>query len=218
MRAHCSALALAVLAAGCTHSVECTDCGSDLIYESEINDSAPQANWMGSLYPGDALQIEGHITQWGYDQFDGFAFLSGSAVQIEVRLWADDPHADLDLCVWDPMLQQFVVCFETSANPEGGVFAILEPDKEFHLVVRSYTGDSSYHLEVFGSYPSYAPESAMPAVHHREGAASAWDAYAPVTAGADLERGPVPAMLVTIDEQGELIEAVAARILPLDRP
>ena len=65
MRAHCSALALAVLAAGCTHSVECTDCGSDLIYESEINDSAPQANWMGLLYPGDALQIEGHITQWG---------------------------------------------------------------------------------------------------------------------------------------------------------
>ena len=66
-------LTLSLLGAGCVQDTSCDTCTSGAIYESEINDTALQANWIGAIYPGEQLLIDGHITQWGPDLFDGFA-------------------------------------------------------------------------------------------------------------------------------------------------
>jgi hypothetical protein len=170
-------LALPLALAGCIDDDDCTTCESNVLYESEVNDSDAQADWIGVLYPGDALSIRGHMTQFGPDHFDGFAFVTGAPMQIDVALWADVPGVDLDLCVWDPVFSAFVTCFETAAHPEGGNFVVLEEGKEIHLVVRSFQGDSAYWLDVFGQAAVYGAHAAPTPLAPR--VPGAWDAYVP---------------------------------------
>lgn len=209
-RAH-TALCLALaLSAGChAHHDDCYDCGPPVYFESEPNDSAFQPDLVGPIGPGDAVLIEGHIGNFGPDVYDGFAFTTTAPCDIEFALYIDEPFADLDVCIWDPQLGQFVACFESSANPETGVFSIAAGGKPFHLVVTSFSGSSTYGLDVRGYGLSFASSSApLPesALILRPGGRERWDGYgaAPV---AQVEPEPIAprAVLVRIDpESGEV--------------
>lgn len=194
---------------------DCTTCDANVLYESEVNDTASQADWIGVLYPGDTLSIRGHVTQYGPDLFDGFAFVTGAPMQIDVALWADVPGADLDLCVWDPVYGAYVTCFETAASPEGGSFTVLEAGKEIHLVARSFHGSSAYWLDVVGLSAVYGAQAApQPPAPRVQGA---WDAYAAAAeASEELEPG-LDAVLLAIAADGSLISSAPARVVPLEQ-
>lgn len=202
--------ALPLLLVGCyDDDYDCTPCDDNVVYESEVNDHAAVANWIGVLYPGDALSIRGHVTQFGPDLFDGFAFVTGAPMQIDVSLFADVVGADLDLCVWDPAFGQFVACFETAVDPESGSFVVLEANKEIHLVVRSFQGDSAYWLDVFGLAAPYGA-LALPAQAPQR-APQSWEAYAP----ANVAEDPLPgreALILEFAADGSLAGAKPARV------
>lgn len=209
-------LALSLVLVGCsTHDAPCTTCDVPVVYETEINDTAPQADWIGVLYPGEALSIRGHVSEYGYDTFDGFAFVTGAPMTIDLALYEDAYGADLDVCVWDPIFQDFVACFETAAHPETGQVVILEAGKEFHLVVRSFQGDSSYWLDVFGGAATYGLEALSVETEARE--PGAWDAYGAAEAPArdDEELPGRAALILDVAEDGTLVAAHPARMLPL---
>ncbi len=209
-------LALPLCLAGCIEEHdECTTCDANVLYEVEVNDTAPQANWIGVLYPGDALSIRGHVTHLGPDLFDGFAFVTGAPMQIDATLWADLFGVDLDLCVWDPVFGAYVTCFETADDPEGGSFTVLEAGKEIHLVVRSFHGSSAYWLDVVGLSVVYGAGAAPEPLAPR--APDAWDAYAPLpTAREEVEPGR-DAVVLEFAADGSLIGSAPARVLPLTR-
>jgi len=200
--------------AGCYESTGCGSCGWLSLFEVEPNDLPHQANWLGDLYPEDALAIDGRITQFGPDLLDGFALRSGAPIHVQFALWADQPGADLDVCLYDPDLGQYIACWETSAHPETGAFTIWGAGKEVHLVVSSYLGDSSYRFEV-QVYSACCPDGPAPAAietdtlagPHRLGTEERWARYA-AQARAEAAAAPrsvVPGELIEIDlESGEL--------------
>ncbi|HVS17413.1 MAG TPA: hypothetical protein VMT18_02350 [Planctomycetota bacterium] len=208
-------LALPLALAGCSkHYTPCTTCDDTVVYETEINDTAAQADWMGLVYPGDMLSIRGHVTQFGPDQFDGFAFVTGAPLSIDLELWADVHGADLDLCVWDPVFGTYVACFETASHPESGQVVILEANKEFHLVVRSFHGDSAYWLDVFGGAAFYGAQALEFAGEQR--VPGVWEAYG-AHEGPRQEVAPGRAALVLdIAQDGSLLDARPARVVALD--
>ncbi len=215
-------ISLSCLLAGCYVDDDCYKCGEPYYYaEQEPNDSAATADWIGPVGPGDGLAVLGHVTYWGPDIYDGFAFSTASACDVEIALWTDDPFADLDLCVYDPDLGQFVFCFETGEDPETGVFTIWEAGKPFHLVVTSFTGASSYTLEVRASHPSSVPATAgsglAAAVEHREGRAAFWADYRGLAADSGEPLLLLPGEIVTIDLESGAVETEPALVLPLRR-
>ena len=115
--------------------------------EIEPNDNALDADYIGEVFPGDRVEIEGHITECCPDAYDGFAFYAGGPVELVVTLFEDAAGADLDFCIYDPGIDAVVACWETDAHPETGVFNFAG-GAEFHVVVRSYLGDSSYLLRM----------------------------------------------------------------------
>jgi hypothetical protein len=162
-------LATALVAAAC-HSHSHHHKHPPVYLESEINDDELCADYFGMVQPGTHLFVEGHITDIpfdpfdpnnGHDPFDGFAFTADRPIHVEFALWADDPYADLDICVWDPQIGAEVACYMTADHPEVGAIDVLAGGLEFHLVVESYSGISSYSLEV-SVYTLYA-DSAAPA-------------------------------------------------------
>jgi len=186
------------------------------IHEIEPNGTAFTANGIGPIRPGDYFPIRGHVTDFGPDFFDGFAFVSDVPLEVEFVLTADHPVADLDLCVFDPFLGEFVACFETPWNPEVGFVTVFEPGVEFHLVVSSFRGSSGYSLEVLG-HPLCCPieatenERLRPSEQAVESKRDAfWRAYAPVvTARASepaTEASPVRGVVVSIDPHTGTVE------------
>ncbi len=146
--------------------------------ETERNDSAFEANYFGVLHPGDRFFIDGDITDIpfdpvdpfnGHDPYDGFAFTAGQPIHVEFALWEDHAGADLDVCIFDPQLGLEVGCFATAAHPERGAVDVLAGGFDFHLVLQSFVGISSYSLEVvvYGLVPS----TAAPGGGQRAGAA-----------------------------------------------
>lgn len=138
--------------------------------ESEINDTEFEANYFGTLRPGDHFFIDGHITDIpfdpfdpfnGYDPYDGFAFTAGQPVHVEFWLYAAG-RPDLDLCVYDPQIGLDIACYQTASNPEAGAIDVFTGNYDFHLVVESYIGSGSYSLEIAVSalYPDAASEEA----------------------------------------------------------
>lgn len=208
-------LALPLALAACSNANDgCSTCNDPTYYETEINDTAAQANWVGVLYPGDVVTIRGGVTQWGPDLYDGFSFVTGAPMTIDFEVWADVPGVDLDLCVWDPVFKTFVACFETDLHPEAGQVVILEANKEFHLVVRSYFGDSGYFLDVFGGSPVYGAQALGAAPEER--VPGAWEAY---DEADEPQREELPGQAVTLFEvaaDGALLDARPARALTLD--
>jgi hypothetical protein len=72
---------------------------------------------------------------------------------VDVVLDSHLPGVDLDWCVWDPGLGAYTVCAESDLDPELGSFLVVPPGNEFHLVVSSFSGSSSYTLELhFSTY------------------------------------------------------------------
>ncbi len=117
------------------------------IYEIEPNDHASTADFIGEIRAGDLLTIAGHVTECCPDPYDGFAFFAAEPVDITITLTELDLAADLDFCIYDPVLDEIIACWETDSHPEVGVFAIEGPG-DFHIVIASYTGDSYYELEL----------------------------------------------------------------------
>ena len=158
------ALAAGLLSA-CVHSKSSKH--SHVLHESEPNDLACCPDHFGFLAPGEFVDIQGFISDDGFDPYDGFAFTSFQPMSVEFRLFAHEPFADLDICLYDPVLDLFVDCFESPHDPEVGVAHILTGGTEFHLVVNSFAGTSGYTLEV-DAFPLFADavgpaDSPMPA-------------------------------------------------------
>ncbi len=117
------------------------------LYEIEPNDNALFADYIGEILPGDFIEIEGHITEYYPDPFDGFAFYALGPVRLVITLNEANPGADLDFSIYDPMVDRVIAAWETGSSPEVGVFDWVGPG-EFHIVVASYYGDSDYLLQV----------------------------------------------------------------------
>jgi hypothetical protein len=143
-RALC-ALPLLALATACSRT---SGVGYGGLYESEPNDYAFNADHFGVVYPGDFLSIGGRITDSGSDPFDGFAFTAGAPMTVTFELWIDAPAADLDVSIWDPQLGGFIATFESPFDPETGAFDVLGGGLDFHIVIDSFVGTSSYTLDV----------------------------------------------------------------------
>ncbi len=121
--------------------------GGGPVHEVEPNDHAWNANSLGSVQVGDSLQILGHITECCPDEYDGFAFYAIEPVSVHITLFEDNPLADLDFAIYIPAIDDFVAAYETDNHPEFGIFDQGGPG-EFHVVINSWTGDSSYTLQV----------------------------------------------------------------------
>ncbi len=116
--------------------------------EAEPNDDPFLANHFGTLRPGDRFFIDGWIGDNGFDPFDGFAFTAAQPIHVDFQLWIDDPFTDLDVCLYDPELGFVVDCFETNVNPERGGVDVFAGGLDFHLVIESFLGASTYSLEI----------------------------------------------------------------------
>lgn len=122
-----------------------------VVGEVEVNDHAWDAQHIGWVQGGDTVIIEGGITDDGWDPRDGFQFFAETPLIVDVSLDAHLPGVDLDWCIWDPTVGAYTVCAESPLNPETGSFVVVPPGNEFHLVVSSFTGSSSYTIEVYFS-------------------------------------------------------------------
>ena len=123
------------------------------IPEIEVNDFAFAPQFIGTVGPGDQLFIEGSITDQGWDPRDGFQMYAAVPMVVNVSLDAHVPGVDLDWCVWDPTVGDYTVCAETEFNPELGSFIVVPPGDEFHMVVSSFSGTSTYTMELtFSAY------------------------------------------------------------------
>lgn len=212
MRPRLQALLLALAAVplvGACDDDDCFECGGwQDVYEVEPNDQPFQANWLGSLYPGEDIAVHGRITQYGPDLLDGFAMRSGGPIHVQFALWADAPGADLDVCLYDPDLGDYIACWETPAHPETGAFSIFGAGKDVHLVVSSWLGDSAYTLEL-RVYDACCGDEAPPggvfadglAAPHRAGSEQRWARYAlgDHVLSAERPRLVLPAEVVEVD-------------------
>jgi hypothetical protein len=147
MRTSTLALALTLLA-GCHDHDDCDDCGGSPVFvEDEPNDAPLDANSFGVLRSGDHFFIEGFVRDDAGDPFDGFAFTAGEDIHVDFQLFNGDLVADLDVCLYDPLLDETLACFATNIDPErGGVEVFAGFD--FHLVIESFVGDGDYTLEI----------------------------------------------------------------------
>lgn len=122
--------------------------GIPVFVETEPNDDPLTANHFGVLHPGDHFFIDGFVRDDLADPFDGFAFTAGSALHVDFQLFIGNPAADLDVCLYDPQIDQTVACFATQDDPEQGGVDVFAGGLDFHLVVESFVGDATYSLEI----------------------------------------------------------------------
>ncbi len=168
-----SALALIpFLFASCGHSSQRTVVVSNpTIHEIEPNNTAFQPDAIGPVGLGSYFQIDGSIEEFGspfsYDEYDGFAFYVEDAVEIEFVLHAHNPFADLDVWIYDPYNNEYIAQFESASSPEYGRVTFPYLGEEFHVVVTSYSGNSSYTLEVI-AHPLYGAFSAAVEIEEAE--------------------------------------------------
>lgn len=147
---------LAPLSLACRGRVTVAAGGTLVWYEDEPNNAVEDANWFGTLYPGDEIFIDGSISDPCCDPFDGFAFVSSGPLLVEFYLAIDNPSADLDVCIYDAYEDDITLCFESEGTLyEEGVFEVLYDASEFHFVVSTYDFPSNYRLEIY-TYPLYA--------------------------------------------------------------
>ena len=121
--------------------------GTPTYFESEPNDSAAGPDYLTTIAPGERLEVCGHVDDGCCDPYDGFALETTDAVDLRLELTAHDGWSDLDLCVFDPVSDVFLACFESAGSFESGTVAIALP-AEVHLVVRAWSGSSDYTLRV----------------------------------------------------------------------
>jgi hypothetical protein len=203
---------------------DCHHCGggdfTPVFTETERNDDPLTANHFGVLHPGDHFFIDGFVRDDLVDPFDGFAFTAGEPLHVDFQLFIGNAFADLDVCLYDPQLDETLACWATTNDPEQGGVDVFAGGLDFHLVVESFTGDASYSLEI-----AVLPLLATTA-EAGPGAAAGAEALRGVDARAertpDAERGyrkerPVARPLleieqvITVDEESGLIFAYTRR-------
>ncbi len=146
---HVSCFALA-LSAACHGSAEIAVTDSHPVYsESEPNDDAFGADDFGFLHPGEHFGIAGNVRDDPFDPQDGFAFVAAGPIVVEFELEAFCDCANLDLWLYDPLLDEFVGVFDSSSGTERGSFTVYS--QEFHMIVVSAAGDTSYGLDLRAS-------------------------------------------------------------------
>jgi hypothetical protein len=152
----------AALASGaaCVHHANREVVSVPVYQEVEPNNDPFSANYFGRIRPGDHFFIDGWIDSGPFDPFDGFAFTADSALHVDFQLWIDDPSSDLDVCLYDPQADLILDCFQTSNNPERGGVDVYAGNLDFHLVVQSFLGSSTYSLEIVVT-PLYAATTAL---------------------------------------------------------
>jgi hypothetical protein len=173
------ALSLASLACHGSHSGVVTFVPGPpaTIPEIEVNDFAFAPQPIGTVVPGDQLFIEGSITDQGWDPRDGFQLFAAVPMVVSVSLDAHVPGVDLDWCVWDPSVGDYTVCAETEFNPELGSFIVVPPGDEFHMVVSSFSGTSTYTMELtFSTYFGAEASAASNALEEQRPTPRAQDA------------------------------------------
>jgi hypothetical protein len=148
-----STLLLVPVLATLTACYDCDDCDDDdpglpVFQEAEPNDDPSTANHFGILQVGDHFLIQGFVREDAPDPFDGFAFTAASPMHVDFQLFIDTNTANLDVCLYDPQIDQTVACFATQANPEQGGVDVSAGGLDFHLVVESVLGDGPYTLEI----------------------------------------------------------------------
>ena len=208
--------ALAPLAACYDDDDDCYDCGPPVYLEIEPNDLPAQANFLGTLYPGDWIAIEGRLSEFGPDLLDGFSLRSGTAIHVQFALYEASSGADFDVCLYDPDTGQYVYCWETASHPESGAFTIHGGGKDVHLVLSPFQGDAPYRLEIF-VYDACCSDQALQMVEGdgertplRPFSAERWSRYAaPVAAETPLPQF-LPGELIEVD-----LETGALRRTPL---
>lgn len=140
-----------------SHEVVVKEPAPPVYGETEPNDDAFGADDFGFLYPGDEFGIVGSVRDDPYDPQDGFAFTAAGPIVVDFVLDAQCSCADLDVWLYDPLLDQFVAVFDSPYSSEHGTFTVYS--QAFHLVVVSAGGDAPYRLDVRAS-ASYAALSA----------------------------------------------------------
>lgn len=201
------AAAFGFLLQGCTMTVSSGPDTEPVIGEVEPNDGACCAQFVAVLAPYTSVELAGYVTADGPDQFDGFAFVADQPCEVQIALVAEDPFADLDVCVFDPQLGDFTYCLQTVLNPEVGSFPIFFAQQEFHLVVTSAFSASAYRLQVavrpLSATAAYAPGAGRSADPARAAHLDGYLCPAAVIAAAPrtLVRG------VLIETEGDVVRA-----------
>lgn len=144
------AVALAITVGAACHVKGGGGSGPVFLTEREPNDDQWTADPVGFVAPGDLWRLRGHVSDFGADRVDRFAFTADRVGDVELWLAADAPFADLDLFVYDPALDLEVLAFLSPHDPEVGTFSIVVPHTDFQVVVRSFAGTTGYTLEVRG--------------------------------------------------------------------
>jgi len=227
MRPSSSILLFAALAAplaACYDDDDCYECDWLEFHEVEPNNLPEQANWIGTLYPGDLVAIEGRLSEFTPDLLDGFAMSSGDAIGIQFSLWESTSGADFDVGLYDPDTGQYIAWWETSNHPETGAFTIWGPGKDVHLVVSPFLGESAYRLEIY-VYPACCPDGAAPGTVEADGAPTAlrpfspqrWTHYAaaePLASASQIVPA-LPGELIEIDPRTGTVQRQPLLIRPL---
>jgi hypothetical protein len=116
--------------------------------EAEVNDEPASANHFGLLRPGQRFFIDGFVRDDAFDPFDGFAFTAREPLHVDFELFIDAPGADLDVSLYDPQLDATVAAWTSTDNPEVGGVDVFAGGLDFHLVIESFAGDTSYSLAI----------------------------------------------------------------------
>jgi hypothetical protein len=158
----CGLFALCALA-GCLLGACTVSVDSDrqpLIYEAEPNDGSCCAQFVGDVVPYTQIDIAGSVTALGPDLFDGFAIFAVDDCEVFFELESADDLVDLDLCVYDPLVGDFVACFQSPFGDESGSFPAFA-GQDLQVVVSSSFGAASYRLAL-RTYPLSALPAAAP--------------------------------------------------------
>ncbi|MFT5050770.1 MAG: hypothetical protein ACI8QZ_002173 [Chlamydiales bacterium] len=159
-----TALLLASLAlAACNGSVHVSGSPhpppTPVYFETEPNDSVFDADFVSTVVGSQRIIVRGNL-QAEYGDIDGFAFVAAEPVSIDFVLDEYDLFGDLALCIYDPLLDQYIACYDSILD-EKGSFEVLQPGREFQLVIYSEHFDcgSSYELDLFISRLGYGLET-----------------------------------------------------------
>jgi len=137
--------------------------GPPVVGELEPNDSPWEPDHLGGMNLFSHLIVEGHVEAIGWDLVDHFEIHAEEPIGIEFYLHGDHPHADVDLCLFDPDSGLVVGSWDSPYNPEEGLFSLDWPGKRVVLIVEAWVVDTSYSLELRAVPHPYLSEGGPPA-------------------------------------------------------
>jgi len=115
-----------------------------VIFEEEPNNTFFSPQGIGPVFGGDSFTILGHSD---FFDADGYAFLAQEDIDVYVTLDGHNPFANLDLCVYDPIAQDYILCEISGSSDEQGSFTV-SAGFEFHVVISSVFAGSDYDLDI----------------------------------------------------------------------